>query len=652
MKKLLFCFLLAIFGFCFVACNEKEDDNNDDNNQVQAPVLNITETSIDLKVGETFTFNVDIDVLMESSKASVVTVNEATKTITAVGAGEATVTVYALADTTVSKSITVKVTEKEAPVKPELNFTETAIDLDINDTYTFDVDIEVILETSNSAVVTVDSANKKITASGVGDATVTVYAKEDTTVSKSVVVTVTDPNAEVKINPETIEITAERDFMYLEETMQLTCKVLPEGANQEVKWVTADTSAIDLDQTGLITAKVGRTVSIKVTSVEDKSVSAVIQIQVKNYIDPDPFFSNFVVEKPVTEIVYAFGWAAGTTWEAKLNGSVTKYMFDKITVTQAYISTSLPERPGTFMKARFIVFHDTAGASAGENAAWTASYCNTPTDSSWHFNVDSEGIYQTMPMNEVAWHAGCGTDIDLTYTDTKIPATSKDPAKVTISSDGYFEMNGTKTTIKAPLKDDGNIPTNENIPYTGIENYVNEKTGTYWLANTWWSKTYQHVGNYGGNNEGIGIESCVNNGNDIWKTWANAAKLIGSVIMPYTGLAPKDVRQHNSFSGKDCPMTMRHADKWEEFIELITYEYAMYKYFGSFDVKFICDSPYINSNGLVKSLPEVETQIPCQIKVTNAKEGYDKTFDFTVTLGNEYTKNLNNTAPTYMQRFN
>ena len=36
------------------------------------------------------------------------------------------------------------------------------------------------------------------------------------------------------------------------------------------------------------------------------------------------------------------------------------------------------------------------------------------------------------------------------------------------------------------------------------------------------------------------------------------------------------VKQHNSFSGKDCPMTIRHANRWDEFINLVEiYKYTM-----------------------------------------------------------------------------
>ena len=575
MKKIFAFFMIAVLGFTCLACNEETPDPNENDGDNSIPTLAITETSLSLEIGETYTFNVDIEILMQSSNSSVVSTNESAKTVTANSVGEATVTIYAL---------------------------------------------------------------------------------EDTTVSKSIVVTVTDPNAnqggDQTVKPESIEITSEVDSMYLEDTLQLTWKVLPEEASQEVTIVTASSSFIDLNtETGLVYAKNSGTATIKISCKEDKSVSAIIQINIKKTINPDKFFSDFVFENPVTEIVYAFGWAAGSTWEATLNGSVTKYLFEEITINQAFISTSLPTRPGTKMKYRFVVFHDTAGAGASENAAWTANYCANGAatrDSSWHFTVDSQSIYQTIPIDEIAWHAGCGTDVDLTFKDTKVPATSTEPAKVTISADGYFEMNGTKTTFKAPLKENGQIPTNENIPYTGIENYVNPQTGTYWIGNTWWSETYQHVGNYGGNLEGIAIESCVNKGNDIWKTWANSAKLIGSYILPESGLTPNAMRQHNSFSGKDCPMTMRHADRWEEFMELIKYEYAMYKYFQNFKVEFICDSPYILKNGLVKSLPAVETKIPCQIKVSCEAEDYNKTFDFTVTLGNQYTRNCNNDVP-YMR---
>ena len=78
-------------------------------------------------------------------------------------------------------------------------------------------------------------------------------------------------------------------------------------------------------------------------------------------------------------------------------------------------------------------------------------------------------------------------------------------------------------------------------------------------------------------------------------------------------------------------MTMRHAGMWETFMEVVTTEHIIYQNFKSWDIELICDSPYILSNGLIKTLPDNETEVSYQVKVSN-DEGYEKTFDFKVTL--------------------
>ncbi len=570
MKKILLCFLLGICAFSFIACNDEKnpDDSGNPNNggnNTTTVTIDITETSIDLEVGETHKFNLDIEIKMESS---------------------------------------------------------------------------------NPNVVSCDVVNKSITAIGEGEATITIIAKANETVTKSIAIVVTDPNKVIEpIKPATIEISIPQDSMYLNSEMQFEYTVLPEGADQSVEF-SFDKNVIDLDsETLTIYSKSSRKkVNVIISSTVDPTIKTLFSFEIKSYINPDEFFSTMGIENPVVEKITAYGWQVNGNWEATLNGSITKYAFEKpLKAVQNLLPANDPtmEPATTVMKPRFIVFHDTADGLASANASYIANYCKTAPDASWHYTIDDGSIIQSVPLDRVAWHAGCGTDTSLRYTDTKIIANGTEPATVTISADGYFEMNGQKTTIKAPLTDENTIPTNDNIPYTGIENYVDVKTGTYWIGNTWWSSKYKTVGNLGGNLEGIGIESCVNNGSNVWKTWINAAKFIGSYLLIETDLTPKDVRQHNTFSGKDCPMTMRHANKWENFIELITYEYGMAKYFSDFDVEFICDSPYINANGTIKNLPTEPTEITYSIKVSYDKDNYEKTFDFKVLLTNTYTENFN-----------
>ena len=106
MKKAIF-LLLLLFGAMFVyGCGEENPDE-------KQPVLNIEETEISMLVGETYVFNLDVDILMESSDSSIVSVNETEKKMVAQGIGEVTVTIYYFYDESISKTVTVTVSKAQ-----------------------------------------------------------------------------------------------------------------------------------------------------------------------------------------------------------------------------------------------------------------------------------------------------------------------------------------------------------------------------------------------------------------------------------------------------------------------------------------------------------------------------------------------------------
>ena len=70
-----------------------------------------------------------------------------------------------------------------------------------------------------------------------------------------------------------------------------------------------------------------------------------------------------------------------------------------------------------------------------------------------------------------------------------------------------------------------------------------------------------------GNNTTIGIEICVNPDGDFEKAKENAASLV-RLLMSEHGLDIAHVVQHNHWSGKDCPYTIRHTGTWDAFLAL------------------------------------------------------------------------------------
>ena len=120
MKKIILLFLL-VFGLSFVvACNDQStndnndnNNNNDDNNVTET--LEITETDLTLNVGEKYTFNVNVEVIISSSDQAVVSVNN--KTITALEGGNAIVTIKLKSNEEVKKDVNVTVNKPVGTVE-------------------------------------------------------------------------------------------------------------------------------------------------------------------------------------------------------------------------------------------------------------------------------------------------------------------------------------------------------------------------------------------------------------------------------------------------------------------------------------------------------------------------------------------------------
>lgn len=68
------------------------------------------------------------------------------------------------------------------------------------------------------------------------------------------------------------------------------------------------------------------------------------------------------------------------------------------------------KRTGIAMKPSYVTIHNTANSAKGADALSHANYQINDNNEyvSWHFTVDDKSVYQSMPMNEVGWHAGDG----------------------------------------------------------------------------------------------------------------------------------------------------------------------------------------------------------------------------------------------------
>lgn len=296
-------------------------------------------------------------------------------------------------------------------------------------------------------------------------------------------------------------------------------------------------------------------------------------------------------------------WALEDYWIHELYPSVSKYLFEDIKMVENIAPEGNPNRPGDKHEKKYITVHDTGdfayNAGQWSKHVYDAKIGNSSYLVSFQYVVGNDGYYHNIPDDETAYHAGDGATAASLFQEyeTGVKGDKKNPS-IIISTDGYYVINGDKSKIKAPTDNDGNILNEKYFNDMGI--YTTIKNGMYYIGSTWYSETYNKIGNHGGNTNSIGIESCVNKGSDIYLTWQRLAKLVAK-LMDDNNFGMDQIVQHHYFSGKDCPQTMRTEGYWTHFLNLVEVEYQMlqYKKLG-FSFQLIpINSDYVNDLGRV-----------------------------------------------------
>ena len=82
----------------------------------------------------------------------------------------------------------------------------------------------------------------------------------------------------------------------------------------------------------------------------------------------------------------------------------------KLNLVQDFVPLGSSNRPGTRINPTFLTIHNTDNSGPGANAAAHAKYQKNADARlrkvSWHFTVDDKSVFQSIPTNEIAWHAG------------------------------------------------------------------------------------------------------------------------------------------------------------------------------------------------------------------------------------------------------
>jgi len=279
---------------------------------------------------------------------------------------------------------------------------------------------------------------------------------------------------------------------------------------------------------------------------------------------------------------------------------------------------------GKKTSTEFICVHYTGnmrdGADARANATYFSKggYCT-----SIHYTTGNDGVFHVLDDDLVGFHAGDGHDDDDFYwRPTGVKVLESDPEYPVwgISENSKFTINGKETNQSVPEgKFDYNKMVNGNTYlYEGsLQQCINKmglafdiKDGEYYMGTTWWAHSQIKQGricNKGGNMNSVGIESCVNQGSDLWYTWQKTAKLVAKLMDTYH-LDIHRVVGHHFYTAKNCPQPMMENDLelWWEFIELVKAEYALLTEYQ----KFNFDYEHVEGNvkGENKERPILGTQ--------------------------------------------
>ena len=379
------------------------------------------------------------------------------------------------------------------------------------------------------------------------------------------------------------------------------------------KFKSLNENIVTIDEDGNICGIALGYAEIIVCLKDDESINTSIGITVtEEYTSMNEVISYLVSiadSNNIVKNIKVTGWQR--IYSHELRTSVIGYLFEDLVITENIAPLGNGVRPGTITKKEYICVHDTGDVDFTAKD-WSDTVYNNYNPltgktygASYQYVIDAKDCYHNIPDNERSYHAGDG---NRSYEEiaSGVYGTDKYPV-ITITEDGYYAINGEKSTIVAPTGSKGEILKTSDINDYGIRTVIRD--GQYYLGKTWYSETYRKIGNYGGNNNSIGIESCITEGDDIYYTWQRLAKLVAK-LMDENDLTIDDVVTHHYFSGKNCPQTMREAGFYMHFKKLVEIEYTILQFVKQgYKLSFESNNTeFVNNSGrVIKTTPVAKT---------------------------------------------
>ncbi len=437
------------------------------------------------------------------------------------------------------------------------------------------------------------------------------------------------------------------DVVWVGGSIELRKSTAKDESFDKVVWTSSDNSiatVADGKVTGVKEGRVVITATIDGTTLSDSMEFVVFNANIAS--DPVKKFLA-AAYNPTVYVKETVPIGAGNpAYSLDIVGSLLQILVDDpLDIIEQIAPIGNAARPGTKTNMEFVTVHYTGSMGHTATAKAMADMFTAKTnDTSIHYVTGNDGVYHCMPDDEVAYHAGDGTGTKFEWTDTGIKAEGKDAPKFSVSIDGHFVINGQKTDMLIPrtgYRSNGSYAEimpwgNNSLTNLGPTWKIGEN-GNYYMGTTWACFTQVYAGKIcsrGGNNNSIGIESCVNVGTDLWLTWQRTAQLVGKLMIE-NNFDINRIKMHNTFSGKNCPQPMLedNGEIWHEFVKLVQFENLKLSTFSDYNFAITnCSYANVASTGRIQAMEEKAVTINYTVNITNAKTGYNESMTFTSIL--------------------
>ena len=402
-----------------------------------------------------------------------------------------------------------------------------------------------------------------------------------------------------------------------------------EGA--KIYYASSNTSIATVDEDGYVTALKEGEVTITVSDNTGSKYEVKIQLIVANLVTETKVDQvlkliaeyNFAIVDAGNVCLYNDGTQR---YYDSMYGSVNYFLFTPYVVEEKYYANSDAITDNSNHKDRraedtieFVTVHDTATLTGTVHSI--ASSMSTG-GTSIHYTTGNEEIVGVVREKYRAYHAGDGTGYSFSWLATGIKVGEKAPEfdMMKNGSTWYLTIDGQATSISLPVSNGTKTianPSKAHFSTLGPSYKVID--GYYYVApfRVDFSQVAEGcIGNQGGNNNSVGIEMCVNVSGDIYDTWQRTGQLVADICVR-NGLTLDRVKEHNTWSGKNCPQCIRAGSYWDEFMKMVEVNYIIMKDYKDAEITFKSNNPdIVNEIGRVVNPPKTTTTVSYDVTVT------------------------------------